>query len=80
MQENYIVLQNVPVALASAMSTASIPSISSAWALENVKEAKEHITSGLSVTMMIFNSSSDWNGGVGLSNYGCFISSKKQQL
>ena len=49
----YIVLQNVPVALASAMSTASIPSISSAWALENVKEAKEHITSGLSVTMMI---------------------------
>lgn len=35
------------------MSTASIPSISSAWALENVKEAKEHITSGLSVTMMI---------------------------
>ena len=23
-----------------------------------------------------FNSSSDWNGGVGLSNYGCFISSK----
>ena len=49
----YIVLQNVPVALASAMSTASIPSISSAWALGNVKEAKEHITSGLSVTMMI---------------------------
>ena len=49
----YIVLQNVPVALASAMSTASIPSISSAWALGNVKEAKEHITSGLSVTMLI---------------------------
>ena len=42
----YIVLQNVPVALASAMSTASIPSISSAWALGNVKEAKAHITSG----------------------------------
>ena len=49
----YIVLQNVPVALASAMSTASIPSISSAWALGNVKEAKAHITSGLSVTMLI---------------------------
>ena len=49
----YIVLQNVPVALASAMSTASIPSISSAWALGNVKEAKTHITSGLSVTMLI---------------------------
>ena len=35
------------------MSTASIPSISSAWALGNVKEAKTHITSGLSVTMLI---------------------------
>ena len=49
----YVVLQNVPVALASAMSTASIPSISSAWALGNVKEAKVHITSGLSVTMLV---------------------------
>lgn len=49
----YIVLQNVPVALASAMSTASIPSISSAWAVGNVKEAKEHINSGLRVTMLI---------------------------
>lgn len=36
----YIVLQNVPVALASAMSTASIPSISSAWALEMLKKQK----------------------------------------
>ena len=69
----YIVLQNVPVALASAMSTASIPSISSAWALGNVKEAKEHITSGLSVTMLICGC---WNGGIIISNYGCFISTK----
>ncbi|MGN1182150.1 MAG: polysaccharide biosynthesis C-terminal domain-containing protein, partial [Faecalibacillus sp.] len=49
----YIVLQNVPVALASAMSTASIPSISSAWAVGNKRETKEHITSGISVTMLI---------------------------
>ena len=68
----YIVLQNVPVALASAMSTASIPSISSAWALGNVKEAKTHITSGLSVTMLILSR----NGSIILSNHGCFISSK----
>lgn len=49
----YITLQNVPVALASAMSTAAIPSISSAWAIGNKKEAKEHISSGISVTMLI---------------------------
>ena len=49
----YVCFLKMPVALASAMSTASIPSISSAWALENVKEAKVHITSGLSVTMLI---------------------------
>lgn len=49
----YITLQNVPVALASAMSTAAIPSISSAWAVGHVKEAKEHMKSGISVTMLI---------------------------
>lgn len=49
----YITLQNVPVALASAMSTAAIPSISSAWAVGNKREAKEHIRSGISVTMLI---------------------------
>ena len=41
----YIVLQNVPVALASAMSTAAIPAISSSWAIKNYKETKEHIRS-----------------------------------
>lgn len=49
----YITLQNVPVALASAMSTAAIPSISSAWAVGNINEAKEHMKSGISVTMLI---------------------------
>ncbi len=49
----YVVLQNVPVALASAMSTASIPAISSSWAIKNYKETKEHIKSGIRLTMMI---------------------------
>ncbi len=49
----YIVLQNVPVALASAMSTASIPAISSAWSLKDYKQTKEHIKSSTRVTMMI---------------------------
>ena len=34
----YIVLRNVPVALASALSTASIPAIASAYALKDYKE------------------------------------------
>lgn len=49
----YIVLQNVPVALASAMSTASIPAISTAWATKDIANTKEHIRSGIRVTMMI---------------------------
>lgn len=49
----YIVLQNVPVALASAMSTASIPAISSSWAIKNYRQTKEHIRSGIRVTMMV---------------------------
>lgn len=49
----YIVLQNVPVALASAMSTASIPAISSSWSLKNVTQTREHIRSGIRVTMLI---------------------------
>ena len=49
----YIVLQNVPVALASAMSTASIPAISTAWATRNIKQTKQHIKSGIRITMLI---------------------------
>ena len=49
----YIVLQNVPVALASAMSTASIPAISSSWSLKNYRETREHIRSGIRVTMLL---------------------------
>jgi Uncharacterized membrane protein, putative virulence factor len=49
----YIVLQNVPVALASAMSTASIPAISSSWSIKDYRQTKEQIRSGIRVTMMI---------------------------
>lgn len=49
----YITLQNVPVALASAMSTASIPAISSAWAQKNRKDTIKHIKSGINITMLI---------------------------
>ena len=49
----YIVLQNVPVALASAMSAASIPAISSCWSIKDYKQTREHIRSSIRVTMMI---------------------------
>jgi stage V sporulation protein B len=49
----YIVLQNVPVALASAMSTASIPAISTAFATNDLQKTKEHIKSGIQITMLI---------------------------
>ncbi len=49
----YIVLQNVPVAIASAMSTASIPAISSSWAIKKVTETKKHIKQSVRITMLI---------------------------
>ncbi len=72
----YIVLQNVPVALASAMSTASIPSISYSMGFRKCERSKRTYYIRFKCHNDDFNSSSDWNGGVGLSNYGCFISSK----
>ncbi len=49
----FIVLQNVPVALASAMSTAAIPSIASSWALRNKNMTRSQIASSIRVTMII---------------------------
>ena len=49
----YIILQNVPVALASAMSTASIPNISSAWLFKDTAEVKKQIAQGTKVIMLI---------------------------
>lgn len=49
----YIILQNVPVALASAMSTASIPSISSAWLFKDTALVKKQIAQGTKIIMLI---------------------------
>lgn len=49
----YVVLMNVPVALASAMSTASIPAISGSYALKNMKDVRTSIDSAISVTMLV---------------------------
>lgn len=54
----YMVLIHVPVALASAMSTASIPAIASSWSIKNYKLTKEHIKSGIRITMLILIPSS----------------------
>ena len=35
------------------MSTASIPAISSSWSLKNARETREHIRSGIRVTMLL---------------------------
>ena len=49
----YIVLTNVPVALASAMSTASIPAISTAYAKNDKKEPRSHIQKGITLIMIL---------------------------
>lgn len=49
----YAVLRNVPVALASAMSTAAIPAIASSWSIHNYQQTKENIKSAIRVTMLI---------------------------
>ncbi|SEI89206.1 stage V sporulation protein B [Kandleria vitulina] len=49
----YTVLMNVPVALASAMSTASIPAISSSYALDNLKDVRANIENSISVAMLV---------------------------
>lgn len=49
----YLVLQNVPVALASAMSTASVPAIASSFAIRNLKQSRENVKSGIRVTMLV---------------------------
>ena len=49
----YVPLQNVPVALASAMSAATIPAISSAWATRDHKTTIHQIQSSINTTMLI---------------------------
>ena len=49
----FVVLMNVPVALASAMSTATIPAISSSYALKDLKEVRANIKNSTFITMLI---------------------------
>jgi stage V sporulation protein B len=49
----YSVLMNVPVALASAMSTASIPAISGSYAKKQMKDVRAAIENAISVSMLI---------------------------
>ena len=49
----YIVLQNVPIALASALSTASIPAISGLWVSHQYKETRRQIHSNIRIAMLI---------------------------
>lgn len=49
----YIVLMNVPVALANSMSTAMIPSVSSSYTLRDMDRCKAHVKQAIHFTMMI---------------------------
>lgn len=49
----FMVLRNVPVALASAMSTASIPAISSSWTIKDYKSTRANIKTGIRITMLV---------------------------
>lgn len=49
----YIVLQNVPIALASALSTASIPAISSLWISKKKRETRKQVHSNIRIAMLI---------------------------
>ena len=49
----YSVLRNVPVALASAMSTAAIPAIAGSWSIQDRRQTRENVKSAVRVTMLI---------------------------
>ncbi|MBQ9155687.1 MAG: polysaccharide biosynthesis protein [Eubacterium sp.] len=49
----YMVLINVPVALANSMSTAMIPSVSSTYTLGDMKGCNRHVKQAIHFTMMI---------------------------
>lgn len=48
-----IVIRNIPIALASAMSSAVLPSISTAWAKEEYEDARDKVYRAIKVTMLI---------------------------
>ncbi len=48
-----VVLRNVPVALASAMSAAIIPTVATAWVLKEKKDARYKVRRAVKVTMIV---------------------------
>ena len=48
-----VVMRNVPVALASAMSSAIIPTVAGAWALKDYKDSRKKVGRAIKVTMMV---------------------------
>lgn len=48
-----IVLRNIPVALASAMSAAIVPTVASAWAVKEKKDAREKVAKAVKTTMIV---------------------------
>lgn len=48
-----VVIRSIPLALASAMSSAVLPSVSTAWARADYEEARNQVAKAVKVTMMI---------------------------
>ena len=48
-----IVLRNIPVALASAMSAAIIPNVASAWVVKDKADARGKVTKAIKATMIV---------------------------
>lgn len=48
-----VVISNIPIALASAMSTAMLPSIAEHFAKKELKQARSKVTEGIRMTMLI---------------------------
>lgn len=48
-----VVIRNIPVALSTAMSSAILPSVSTAWAREEWEDAREKVARAVKVTMVV---------------------------
>lgn len=48
-----VVIRSIPLALSSAMSSAILPSVSTAWAREDYEDARAKVAKAVKVTMMI---------------------------
>ena len=48
-----VVIRSIPLAIATAMSSAVLPSVSTAWAREDYEDAKAQVSKAVKVTMLI---------------------------